>query len=264
MVELPYSNPWPAAVFPARSVGTMSTSVPRPAPATAAPGRVRTYDRPVTHADLLVVLGGFVASSALGGVLITALLLAGLEPLAVVTGGIPTTVALWFLALWYSLHARGWTWTDLGLGERLGLRRWWWQVALAYLGVVLLASLVVSQLSAPGEQPNVMAGGVQFGPVAIAAIWVAVALVGPLVEEVVFRRILLGWLEARVGIVLAVLVQAALFAVLHVVPAAMVLTFLLGLATAALARRHRTLWPALALHALNNTLAVSVLLTTLR
>ncbi|QFG69924.1 CPBP family intramembrane glutamic endopeptidase [Ornithinimicrobium pratense] len=242
----------------------MSSSVPGPAPTTAAPGRVRTFERPVTHADLLVTLGGFIASSALGGVLITVLILAGVEPAAVVTGGIPTTVALWFLALWYGLRARGWTWADLGLGGLPGLRRWWWQVALAYLGVVLLASLVVSQLSAPGEQPNVMEGGVQFGPVAIAAIWVAVALVGPLVEEVIFRRILLGWLESRIGLVLAVLVQAVLFAVMHVVPAAMVLTFLLGLTAALLARRHHSLWPAVALHTLNNLIAVSVLLAALR
>lgn len=256
MVELTYSNPGYAVLFPARSVTAMPSSGPPP------PGR--TFVRPVTHADLLVTLGGFVASTALGGVLITVLVLAGVEPLAVVTGGIPTTVALWFLALWSGLRARGWTWADLGLGERLGLGRWWWQVALAYVGVVLVASLVVSQLSAPGEQPNVLEGGVRFGPVVVAAIWVAVGLVGPLVEEVIFRRVLLGWLESRVGLVLAVLVQAALFAVLHVVPAAMVLTFLLGLATALLARRHRSLWPALALHALNNLVALSVLLSTLR
>lgn len=247
----------------------MSSPASGPAPTTSAPPptaptRARTFDRSVTHADLLVTLSGFIASSALGGTVITVLILLGVDPLAVVTGGIPTTVALWFLALWYGLRTRGWTWTDLGLGpERATPGRWWWQVALAYVGVVLLATLVVSQLSAPGEQPNVMVGGLHFGPVALLAIWVSVGMVGPLVEEVVFRRVLLGWLESRVGLVLAVLVQATLFAALHVVPAAMTLTFLLGLATALLARRHRSLWPALALHVLNNMVAASVLLTTL-
>lgn len=234
-----------------------------PAPTTDAPGRMRTFDRPVTHADLLMTLGGFLAATAVGGVVIAVLIRLGLDSLAVVTGGIPTTVALWFLALWYGLRTRGWTWTDLGLGGRAAPGRWWWQVVLAYVGVVLLATLVVSRLSVPGEQPNVMAGGARFGPVALLAIWVSVGMVGPLVEEVVFRRILLGWLESRVGLVLAVLVQAALFAALHVVPAAMALTFLLGVATALLARRHRSLWPALALHVLNNMVAASVLLATL-
>ena len=241
----------------------MSSPGPQTSAPPAAPARAHTFDRPVTHADLLVTLGGFLAASALGGMAITLLIVLGLDPLAVVTGGIPTAVALWFVALWFGLRARGWTWTDLGLGQPPAPGRWWWQVALAYVGVVLLATLVVSQLSAPGEQPNLMVGGVHFGPVAIVAIWVSVAVVGPLVEEVVFRRILLGWLESRVGLVLAVLVQAAAFAVLHVVPAAMVLTFLLGLATAILTRRHRSLWPALALHVLNNMMAVSVLLATL-
>lgn len=227
--------------------------------------RARTFERPVTHADLVLTLGGLIASSALGAAVISTLILLGLDPLAVVTGGIPTTVALWFVALWYGLRARGWTWTDLGLAPGAGFApgRWWWQVALAYVGVVVLATLIVARLAEPGEQPNVMTGGVRFGPVAILAIWVSVAVVGPLVEEVVFRRILLGWLESRVGLVLAVLVQAVLFAAIHVVPAAMVLTFLLAVAAALLTRRHRSLWPALALHVLNNTIAVSVLLATL-
>jgi hypothetical protein len=229
----------------------------------SSPARARTFERPVTRADLLVTLGGFLAASALGGVLLTLLLLAGVDPLAAATGGVPTTVALWFVSLWYGLRARGWTWADLGLGRPPERGHWLWQVGLAYILVIVLASVLVSLLSDPGEQPNVMAGGLRFGPVAVAALWLAVAVVGPLVEEVVFRRILLGWLEARTGIVLAVLIQAALFAVLHVIPAAMVLTFLLGLATALLARRHRSLWPALALHVLNNTIALSVLLTVL-
>lgn len=237
--------------------------MPASAPSTVAGHRRHTFDRPVTHADLLVTLGGFVASTALGGVLIAGLLRLGLDPLAVVTGGIPTTVALWFLALWSGLRRRGWTWGELGLGERAAPGRWWWQVVLAYVGVVLLATLVVSRLAAPGEQPNVMVGGLRFGPVALVAVWVSVAVVGPLVEEVVFRRVLLGWLEARTGLVPALLVQAGLFAALHVVPAAMVLTFLLGLAAGLLARLHRSLWPALALHMLNNLVAASVLLATL-
>lgn len=242
--------------------------MPSPAPSTSAPAtdprpRTATFERPVTTADVGVTLGGFVASSALGAAVITGLILLGLDPLAVVTGGIPTTVALWCVALWYGLRARGWSWTDLGLGPRVGPGRWWWQVALAYVAVVVLATVVVAQLSQPGEQPNVMVGGVRFGPVAVVAIWVSVALAGPLVEEVVFRRILLGWLESRVGLALAVLTQATLFALIHVVPAAMVLTFLLAVAAALLTRRHRSLWPALALHVLNNLVAVSVLLATL-
>lgn len=243
-----------------------TTSTPAPPLGGARPrARARTFERPVTLADLLLTLGGLIASSALGAALISGLILLGADPLAVVTGGIPTTVALWFVALWYGLRARGWTWTDLGLGSGEGFApgRWWWQVALAYLGVVVLATLVANQLSAPGEQPNVMVGGVQFGPVAIVAIWVSVAVVGPLVEEVVFRRILLGWLESRVGLALAVLVQGVVFAAIHVVPVAMVLTFLLAVAAALLTRWHRSLWPALALHVLNNMIAVSVLLATL-
>lgn len=228
-----------------------------------APRRRATFERTVTHADLLLTVGGFLVATGLGGSVLALLVRLGVDPLAAVTGGIPTTVALWFLALWYALRARGWTWTDLGLGPRPAAGRWLWQVGLAYVVVLVLATALASLLTDPGEQPNVMLGGVRFGWVAVAAIWLTVVLVGPLVEEVVFRRVLQGWLEARVGFLLAAVLQAALFGALHVVPAAMVLTFLLGLGAALLARGQRSLWPALALHVLNNMIAVTVLLVTL-
>lgn len=237
-----------------------------PARTPAAPPRRRTtYERPVTHADVLLAAGGFLLATALGALGLFVLVRFGVDPLAAATGAIPTTVALWFVAVWYALRARGWSWTDLGLG-REGARPapWWWQVPLAYLLVILTATLLVSLLSAPGEQANVMVGGLHFGPVALGAIWLAIVVVGPLVEEILFRRILLGWLEARTGFVLATVLQAALFAVLHVIPAAMVMTFLMGLAAALLARRHRSLWPAFALHLVNNFVATWVLLSVLR
>lgn len=252
----PYSTGAPVRL---RSVCAMTA----PARTTELPRRAPTFEPHVTHTDLLVTLGGFLAATAVGGAGLTLLIRGGVDPTTAATGGIPTTVALWFVALWYGLRARGWGWADLGLGGRPMVGRWLWQVVLAYASVIVLATLLVSVLSAPGEQPDLLAGGLRFGPAAVLAIVLAVVLVGPLVEEVVFRRILLGWLEARVGVVVAAVGQAALFAVLHVVPAAMVLTFLLGLAAAFLARRHRSLWPALALHVLNNLVAVMVVVTML-
>lgn len=236
------------------------------APATSAPARRRpTYPRPVTHRDLLITVGAFLAATALGTGGLVLLLVAGVDPVAAATGALPTTVALWFVAVWYALRGRGWSWADLGLarhGARPG--RWWWQVPLAYVAVVGVGTLLVSLISDPGEQANVMAGGLRFGPVALVALWLAVVLVGPLVEELLFRRTLLGWLEARTGSVLAAVLQAAVFSVLHVIPAAMVLTFLMGLAAALLARAHGSLWPAVALHVLNNLVATSILLSVLR
>lgn len=241
---------------------------PAPAPAGAPPGRRTTYPRAVTHRDVLVTLGAFLLATVvgtgigLGGAYV--LVRGGADPLAAATGAVPTTVLLWAVALWYALRGRGWTWTDVGLGR--GGRapgRWWWQVPLAYIAIIVTGSLIVSLIQDPGQQANVMAGGLHFGPVALVAIWLSVVVGAPLVEEVLFRRVLLGWLEGRVGFALAAVLQAAVFSVLHVVPAAMVLTFLLGLTGALLARAHGSLWPAVALHGLNNLVATSVLLALL-
>ncbi|MFX0539970.1 CPBP family intramembrane glutamic endopeptidase [Ornithinimicrobium sp. Y1847] len=243
-------------------------TAPAPTPSRArTPARPRrTYARPVTHADAALTVGSFLLATGLGLGLVTALLFSGFEPDAAVAGGIPTTIVLWFLALWYSLRGRGWTWGDIGLG-RGGppAGRWLWQVGLAYLVMMTLTVLIGSQFLTPdaAQQDNVMAAGISFGPVALLALGLAVVVVGPLVEEVVFRRIILGWLESRVGFVVALLVQAALFAVMHIIPQVMILTFFLGIVAGLLARLHRSLWPALALHCLNNAIAVTVMMATL-
>src|SRR5690606_15675355 len=141
-----------------------------------------------------------------------------------------------------------------------------WQVPLAWFTTMVLTVVVGTLLLEPTESNAVAStqAALNLGPAALVGLAVAVVGIGPLVEEIIFRRVLLGWLEARTGIVLAVLAQAVLFAALHVIPQAMVLTFFLGLATAVLARRHRSLWPALALHATNNAVALLAVATTLR
>lgn len=241
--------------------GPAATPDPRPT------GRRRsTHGRRVTHVDLLLTLGAFLLTSGMTGALLLVLARTGVDLDAALVLTLSTGVVLWLVGVALALRRRGWSWDDLGLGRPPGaLGPLTWQVPLAWLVVMMLTALVGSQLMEPGESNVVAPAGaaLALGPVAVAGLLAAVVVVGPLVEEIIFRRVLLGWLETRVGTVLAIVLQAALFAVLHVVPQAMVLTFFLGLATAILARLHRSLWPAVVLHGAHNAVATVLVLTLL-
>jgi len=83
-----------------------------------------------------------------------------------------------------------------------------------------------------------------------------VVVVGPLVEEAVFRGALLEGLTARLGPWPAVIVQALLFAAFHRSLWMLVPMFVLGVVLGWLAHSRNSLWPPIALHALYNAITV--------
>jgi uncharacterized protein len=85
-----------------------------------------------------------------------------------------------------------------------------------------------------------------------------VALLVPVIEELVFRGLLLGGLSRHLGFGWANALQAALFAVIHDDPRRLPFYFAMGLTTGWLTRKTKSLAPAIALHALNNLIAFSL------
>jgi membrane protease YdiL (CAAX protease family) len=83
-----------------------------------------------------------------------------------------------------------------------------------------------------------------------------VVIVGPLFEEVVFRGVLLGYLQERYGATWAIWGAALLFAAYHFNAWTFVPVAVMGLAAGWLAVRFRSLWPAYALHLGYNAIAV--------
>lgn len=92
------------------------------------------------------------------------------------------------------------------------------------------------------------------------AAFVLVAVLVPIVEEVVFRGLLLGGLTRHISFGWANLGQSLLFAAFHSDPPRFVFYAAVGVLAGLLVRKSGTLWPAIALHALNNAIAFFLLL----
>jgi membrane protease YdiL (CAAX protease family) len=91
------------------------------------------------------------------------------------------------------------------------------------------------------------------------SMWLIVVLscvVAPIFEELCFRGYILGKLTRALGPTDALVIQAALFSVLHLAPVIFVSHFLMGLAFGYLARATKSLYPPMALHAAWNSLVI--------
>lgn len=130
----------------------------------------------------------------------------------------------------------------------------WRTVILGPIATVAL-SVAVSQIGPEVEGMRQMAELVR-GPGAVAGSLIVLALLAPLVEELVFRGLLYGWIEGRWGARPAIAVSAAAFAIAHFEPTYMLLVLPLGLLFSWLRWRTNSLLPSFAAHVVNNGFAV--------
>jgi len=82
------------------------------------------------------------------------------------------------------------------------------------------------------------------------------AVVAPVVEELFFRGFVFGGLRQQYGWQRAALISSALFALLHLTPTAIIPIFILGYIFAFLYHRSGSIWPAILMHVLTNSLAL--------
>ena len=130
-------------------------------------------------------------------------------------------------------------------------------VAVFSYGSVLLlwgvVSLVAPDLvrSAIAALPELTHGN----PAQLTVDIVVIVIIAPVVEEILFRGILLHRWAARWGMPAGVILSSTAFAVLHV---ALIGPFVFALIMSALYVRTRSLWLPIAAHALNNAFVVSL------
>jgi membrane protease YdiL (CAAX protease family) len=82
------------------------------------------------------------------------------------------------------------------------------------------------------------------------------AIVAPVVEEIFFRGFVFAGLRPRYGWQRSAVISSALFAVIHLVPTAIIPIFILGYIFAYLYQRSGSIWPAIVMHAATNALAL--------
>ena len=138
----------------------------------------------------------------------------------------------------------------------LGFRSVGWRpIVFGILGTAAV-SVAVSQL---GIEPQGVKQAMKIAqePAAFLISLALLAGLAPLVEELVFRGLLFGWLAGRWGGGLAFVLSSLAFAAAHVEPAHAILVLPLGLVFGLLRWRTGSLWPSLVAHMANNGLAVA-------
>lgn len=142
-----------------------------------------------------------------------------------------------------AFNIRRTTWRWMLLGALWGL------IALLVKGAVILA---VTTLTGYAEDPQGMyydaAGG---GAVAFVLTVLFLAVLTPIGEEFLFRGVVATSLY-RYGPVIGALGSSAIFAVFHGVNIILPAAFVVGLIAAEVMRRSGSIWPAVAVHAVNN------------
>ena len=138
----------------------------------------------------------------------------------------------------------------------LGFRAVGWRPLVLGVLVTEVISVAVSHL---GIEPEGMkeVSKIAREPALFTASLLAMAGLAPLVEELVFRGLLYGWLAGRWGTLLAWIVSSLAFAAAHIEVAHIVLVLPLGLWFGWLRRRTDSLWPSLVSHIVNNAIAIT-------
>jgi membrane protease YdiL (CAAX protease family) len=148
------------------------------------------------------------------------------------------------------------------LGLRRFSRHWWWMAPACILvlsvaleeGVLRLVQAAFDIDLTP-QTAQVITGLAKTLPQALGAT-LAIGLIGPFAEELLFRGLVYGCTERYFGGYAAWAVSSILFALAHAEPAHIVLVLPLGVLLGWLRRRSASLWPGIIAHVANNTLVV--------
>jgi membrane protease YdiL (CAAX protease family) len=164
------------------------------------------------------------------------------------------------------IRGRGLGWATLGL--RPAPRHWLLRavlVALASLPLVAAVNLATQMLAGgPIRNPQldiVAPGG--FSWRGLIGMVVMAGMVAPMVEEILFRGLLYGWLRGRLGVAAAVVLSAFLFALVHGIPMLMPAIAVQGVLLALLYERSGSLWPAIVMHGTFNAIMTLALYAAL-
>lgn len=148
----------------------------------------------------------------------------------------------------------------LGLHQSGG--RWLWLAPIAVLIVSFFVDegilRLVREFAGSELLPTVNAviAEIATTPGRVVLAILVMGVLAPLVEELVFRGLLYGYVAGRFGGMAALIVSSLAFAAAHVEPIHVALVLPIGVLLGWTRMRTSSLWPAIAAHIANNTVAV--------
>jgi membrane protease YdiL (CAAX protease family) len=172
------------------------------------------------------------------------------------------TIALVLGIYLFGIRRKRYSWGAVGIRST----SWVWiivsiSVTMIMIPIVSLITLLVLFLSGqPMENPQLdflLPDGLS----AMNALFmlILVGFLAPFAEELLFRGVIYTFLRERWGIWLGVLVSSLIFGLMHGNLAVGVTGFLLGIVAALVFEYSKSLWPAVIVHVINNSLKVSLL-----
>jgi membrane protease YdiL (CAAX protease family) len=160
--------------------------------------------------------------------------------------------------------------SGMAFGESVGMRvvpqmgRWLGVAAASGFGLRLVATAYAGFLLSMGWRiPGWDSNPAKYfprGAVGSAVLVFIIVIAAPIVEETIFRGVLLPSLASRLGQPWGVGITVVVFAALHLNPFSFAPILLVGWALAALFLRSRSLWVSIACHSVFNGIGVLVLL----
>jgi membrane protease YdiL (CAAX protease family) len=202
---------------------------------------------PEITAGLLTMLAAIVAVPLLGVV--------GLDTNPVVYGVILTAwsgvaallgfavAALVRIRSWGAFSIRRTTWTWMAIGVGVGI------VAFLLKGVVNWAIIALTGFDENPQGPYYDAAGGGVLPLILTVLFLSILT--PLGEEFLFRGVVANAL-LRYGPVVGVLGSSVIFALFHGINIALPTALVIGIFAAEIMRRSGSIWPAVAVHTVNN------------
>lgn len=166
-----------------------------------------------------------------------------------------------FISTLAIVRRRGHSMADLGFRAPSFL----WIIVAMMLGIVFvpirikLADYIDSIVDIPQDDAQVIES---FDPLALIIIGLLsllmIVVLAPVVEELVFRGVLYGWMRIRIGIFPAIVLNGFLFGLAHLDPMMVFVNTILGWVLAAGYELSKSLWVAMIIHLINNTLVVGL------
>ncbi len=175
------------------------------------------------------------------------------------------TYAAVVVNVWYFvLKKYGLSWSALGL-RPVRLRTLLAMIPL-YFGVLCLYFLLILLVFFMGGRPpestpyavNHTMSITDYGWGFLAAV-----IAAPVAEEIFFRGVLFPYLRSRMRVLSAAVLSAAIFALCHPLPFAWPMLIALGIVLALVTEHCQSIYPAMVLHGLNNTFALTTIYLTL-